>query len=233
MNCGTKQAPLPTVDMWDTDGPGYGLNGSWACNQTAQAGCTYQVRASEGRRRRRAACTERAWLPSPQDDVFVARVESVISAHDPASGPLFLFWAPHAPHDPYEAPQAYLDKPVFANITQPERQYYSSMVNLLDDNVGRVVAALKAAGLWNSTLLAALMSDGPGAFAAWESDIRRRRNTPSFYEDIAASLQLVRDAVRHCRLVPEPTLDTLVFIPILCRFTECVVGSAGNSADTL
>lgn len=55
MNCGTKKAPLPTVDMWDTDGPGYGLNGSWACNQTAQAGCTYQVRPWEGRRRRQAA----------------------------------------------------------------------------------------------------------------------------------------------------------------------------------
>ena len=49
MNCGTKKAPLPTVDMWDTDGPGYGLNGSWACNQTAQAGCTYQVRSWEDR----------------------------------------------------------------------------------------------------------------------------------------------------------------------------------------
>ena len=34
------------------------------------------------------------------------------------------------------------------------------MVNLLDDNVGRVVAALKAAGLWNSTLLVASSDNG-------------------------------------------------------------------------
>lgn len=67
------------------------------------------------------------------------------------------------------------------------------------------------------------MSDGLGAFAAWETEIRRRRSTPTFYEDIAASIQLIREAVRHCRLAPEPALDTLVFVPVLCRFTECVL----------
>lgn len=56
----------------------------------------------------------------------------------------------HAPHDPYEAPQAYLDK--FAHIQQRERQYYAAMVNLLDDHVGAVVAALKAKGLWDNLL---------------------------------------------------------------------------------
>lgn len=118
----------------------------------------------------------------------------------------------------------------------PDLMLYTGIARAFNE----LLAALRLAdpptaptSLWNSTLLAALMSDGPGAFAAWESEIRRRRNTPSFYEDIAASLQLVRDAVRHCRLVPEPTLDTLVFIPILCRFTECVFGSARNSAGTL
>ena len=126
--CGTKKAPLLTVDMWDTNGPGIGYNGSQACSQAAQAGCTYQ------------------------DEVFVQRIAAVIANHS-AAQPLFLFWAPHAPHDPYEVPDSYLQKPVFAAITQPERQYYSAMVNLLDDNVGRVVAMLKAAGLWETSLV--------------------------------------------------------------------------------
>ena len=117
-----------TVDMWDTNGPGLGLNGSQACSQTTQTGCTYQ------------------------DEVFVQRIAAVLDNHT-AAQPLFLFWAPHAPHDPYQVPDAYLAKPVFAAITQPERQYYAAMVNLLDDNVGRVVAMLKAKGLWDNSLV--------------------------------------------------------------------------------
>lgn len=136
MNCGTKSAPVQTVDMWDTLGPGYGLNGSLACNQTAQSGCTYQ------------------------DDVFVTRIEEVIANYTPAAGPLFLFWAPHAPHDPYEVPNAYLTKPEFSGINQTERQFYSAMVNVLDDNFGRVVAALKAKGIWDSMLVVVSSDNG-------------------------------------------------------------------------
>ena len=133
--CGTKKAPLMTVDMWNNESPGLGYNGTPTCSQTNQAGCTYQ------------------------DDVFVKRMLDVIEGYNASSGqPLFLFWAPHAPHDPYEAPQAYLDK--FAHITQQERQFYSAMVNLLDDNVGRVVAALKAKGIWENLLLVGSSDNG-------------------------------------------------------------------------
>jgi hypothetical protein len=34
------------------------------------------------------------------------------------------------------------------------------MVNLLDDNVGRLVAMLKSAGLWNNTLMVATSDNG-------------------------------------------------------------------------
>ena len=81
-NSGTTKAPLETVDMWDTAGPGRGLNGSAGCSQANQAGCTYQ------------------------DEVFVQRVAQIIANHSKApTAPLFLFWAPHAPHDPYQVPQ--------------------------------------------------------------------------------------------------------------------------------
>ena len=122
-----------TVDMWDTHGPGLGYNGSESCSQTTQSGCTYQ------------------------DEVFVQRISKIIKNHT-AGTPLFLFWAPHAPHDPYQAPQSYLDK--FSYIDQQERQYYSAMVNLLDDNVGRVVTMLQDANLWDNTLLIASSDNG-------------------------------------------------------------------------
>jgi arylsulfatase I/J len=90
--------------------------------------------------------------------VFVQRIEKIVanlssSSSTSSPSPFFLFWAPHAPHDPYQVPQSYLDKPIFASITQPERQYYAAMTNLLDDNVGRVIALLKSNGLWNNTLI--------------------------------------------------------------------------------
>ena len=122
--------------MWDTLGPGYGLNGTATCSQSNQAGCTYQ------------------------DETFVQRVSQILANHSKTpAAPLFLFWAPHAPHDPYQVPQSYLDK--FANISVSERQYYSAMVNLLDDNVGRVVQMFKDAGLWENTLMV-LSSDNGG-----------------------------------------------------------------------
>jgi arylsulfatase I/J len=130
----TKGEKLLTVDMWDTNGPGLGLNGSRACSQASQAGCTYQ------------------------DDVFKARMLGIINNHTAADPPLFLFWASHVPHDPYQAPQSYLDK--FASITQPERQFYSAMVNVLDDMVGEVVAALKAKGIWDNLILVAASDNG-------------------------------------------------------------------------
>ena len=131
--CGTKKEPATVVDMWLNNGPGLGFNGSQACSQAAQAGCAYQ------------------------DNVFTQRVLDVIANHTPGA-PLFLFWAPHAPHDPYQAPDAYLQK--FAKIDQQERQYYSAMVNLLDDNVGKVVAALKAKGLWDNMLVVGSSDNG-------------------------------------------------------------------------
>ena len=131
--CKVNGVRAPTVDMWGTSGPGFGFNGSEACSQTAQAGCTYQ------------------------DEVFVQRIKTILS-NLTADAPLFLFWAPHAPHDPYEVPQSYLDR--FPSIDQQERQYVAAMVSLLDDNVGRVVQMLKDAGRWERTLLVASSDNG-------------------------------------------------------------------------
>lgn len=133
-SCGNGTGRHMVTDLWDTNAPAHGQNNSWSCSQSNQpASCVYQ------------------------DDAFVTRVLNIIEAHDP-SQPLFLFWAPHAPHDPYEAPQSYLDK--FAHIDQPQRRYYSAMVNLLDDHVGVVVAALKAKGLWDNLLWVSSADNG-------------------------------------------------------------------------
>lgn len=80
-----------------------------------------------------------------------------IAAHDPTT-PMYLFWAPHIVHAPLEVPQAYLDN--FAFIDTKPRRFYAAMVNFVDDLVGRVVAALKAKGMWDNLLWVSSADNG-------------------------------------------------------------------------
>jgi arylsulfatase I/J len=119
--------------------PARGMNNTWACSQANQSA---------------AACPH-----GYQDDLFFARVEEVIhNASATPDVPLFLFWAPHAPHDPYEVPDSFLDK--FAAIDVEVRQYYSAMVSYLDTNFGRLEVALRANGLWDNTLVVVSSDNG-------------------------------------------------------------------------
>ena len=126
-SAGSKKDLISIVDLWATTGPAYGENNSWTCSQTNQpASCKYE------------------------DEIFAEEVLLRINNHDPTTGPFFLFWASHIVHEPLEVPQAYLDK--FAFIDTKPRRLYAAMVNFLDDQIGRVVAALKAKGMWDNLL---------------------------------------------------------------------------------
>jgi len=73
-----------------------------------------------------------------------------ISAQDP-SKPFYLYLTFNAPHTPYEAPPEYVAK--YASIADPTRRTYAGMVDCLDENVGKVVAALDKKGLRDNTLI--------------------------------------------------------------------------------
>ena len=89
------------TDLWDSHGPAKGLNNSVKCSQAnQQTGCVYE------------------------DELIAQRVLDTIAAHDPTT-PLFFVWTPHSVHEPYEVPQAYLDK--FSAIDVPVRQYYMAV----------------------------------------------------------------------------------------------------------
>ena len=105
-----------------------GQNNSWECSQANQpASCRYE------------------------DEIFLQKVLDIIAAHNP-SDPLVLFWAPHIAHAPLEVPQAYLDKFAWIGADNKNRQFYAAMVNYVDDLTGKVVAALKAKGMWDNLL---------------------------------------------------------------------------------
>lgn len=65
--------------------------------------------------------------------------------------PFFLFLSFTAPHGPLQAKEDDLVK--LAHITKPRRRKYAGLVKALDDNVGKVLAALDAAGLVDDTLV--------------------------------------------------------------------------------
>jgi arylsulfatase A-like enzyme len=68
-----------------------------------------------------------------------------------ADKPFYLYLTFNAPHTPYQAPQDYIDR--FKNIAEPTRRIYAGMVTCLDDEIGKVVAALDQKGLRGNTLI--------------------------------------------------------------------------------
>lgn len=113
-----------------------------------------------------------------------------IKSHDAAT-PLYLYLAFNAPHTPYQAPQEYLDR--YASIEEPTRRTYAAMVSCLDDEIGRVVAALDKKGMRENTLIV-FHSDNGGTknamFAGVMADVSKIKipcdNGP--YRDGKASL---------------------------------------------
>lgn len=98
---------------------------------------------------------------------------TLIEDHDP-SVPLFLYLAFNAVHTPYQAPQDYLDQ--YADIADPSRQAYAASATAMDDQIGRVVAALDAKGMLDDTLIV-FQSDNGGvrdaAFAGAITDMSK------------------------------------------------------------
>lgn len=84
--------------------------------------------------------------------------------------PWFLYLAFNADHTPMEATDKHLTR--FQHIQDPLRRTFAAMHSALDDNIGRVLAALKRAGLEDDTIVA-FLSDNGGPTRANSS-----RNTP-------------------------------------------------------
>ena len=101
--------------------------------------------------------------------------ERLINEHDPQT-PLYLYLAFNAPHTPYQAPEEYIQR--FASIEEPTRRTYAAMISCLDDEIGRVVAALDRRGMRENTLIV-FHSDNGGTknamFAGVMADVSKIR----------------------------------------------------------
>lgn len=77
--------------------------------------------------------------------------------------PFFLYFASLAPHAPYQVPQKYKD--LYPGIKDKNRQAYAGMISALDEDVGRIVAALEKKKLLDNTIIL-FASDNGGATSA-------------------------------------------------------------------
>ena len=76
-----------------------------------------------------------------------------------AKQPFFLYLTFTAPHAPYQAPKAWLDR--YAHVADRDRRAYAAMISSMDEQIGRVVAALDAKGVRDNTLIV-FQSDNGG-----------------------------------------------------------------------
>ncbi len=75
-----------------------------------------------------------------------------------ASRPFFLYLAFNAVHTPMQATDKYLAR--FASIPDGQRRTYAAMLSAMDDGVGKTIAALRAQGLEDDTLIVFFNDNG-------------------------------------------------------------------------
>lgn len=84
------------------------------------------------------------------NSLFGEEAARTIERHDPQN-PLFLYLAFTAPHTPFQAPEDYLDR--FKHIEDENRRAYAAMISVMDDGIGKVVAALEKRGMRDNTII--------------------------------------------------------------------------------
>jgi arylsulfatase A-like enzyme len=82
-------------------------------------------------------------------DVLTDRAVAFIKREK--SRPFFLYLAYNAVHTPIQAPVKYLSR--FNGIADQQRRTYAAMMSAMDDGIGRTLAALRAEGLDENTLV--------------------------------------------------------------------------------
>ena len=103
---------------------------------------------------------------------------NLIEKHD-AAKPLFLYVPFNAPHSPLQAPPEYLDR--YAHIGDSQRRKYAAMVSCVDDQVGRIAAALEMKGLAKNTLIV-FSSDNGGPLNLGATNGQLRAGKGTLYE---------------------------------------------------
>jgi arylsulfatase A-like enzyme len=98
----------------------------------------------------------------------------LIGRHD-AKTPLFLYLTFTAPHAPYQAPQRYVDR--YRDIADASRRTYAAMITAMDEQIGRVVAALERKGMRDNTLIVFQSDNGGPRSAKFTGEVDMSKST--------------------------------------------------------
>lgn len=114
-------------------------------------------------------------------DVFFAQAQRWIKAVK-GRQPFFAYITPNAPHAPLDVPESY--EKLYADKLPNDRAgrntaKFFGMIHNIDENVGRLLALLKAQGLEQDTLVI-FMNDNGGTegVRVWNAGMRGSKNTP-------------------------------------------------------
>lgn len=121
------------VDIWDTDHPAVGDNGTWSALLFTEAAKRVIASYSSHHNNTRHQNTKQIQYTGP---------------------PLFFYFALHDTHGPTEAPLHLVNKyPPLPGNDSAIITTFNAMISGTDESVKNITDALKTAGMWNNTLL--------------------------------------------------------------------------------
>jgi arylsulfatase A-like enzyme len=103
------------------------------------------------------------WVGEPMQSAYredIQTSEGIRFIQQNADRPFFLYQSYYTPHAPYQPPQKYVD--MYQDREIEHKDYYGAMSSL-DDNVGRIVKALKEQDILDDTLII-ISTDHGGSF---------------------------------------------------------------------
>ena len=126
----------------------------------------------------------------------------LIGKHD-AKTPLFLYMAFNAPHTPLQALPEHLQQ--YQHVKDKTRQTYSAMVHAVDEQIGRIIAALDKAGMLENTIIV-FSSDNGGPITLGATNGLLRGGKGSLYEGgvRAAAFAAWPGRIKAGISIPEP-----------------------------
>jgi arylsulfatase A-like enzyme len=89
-------------------------------------------------------------------DQFGDEARAFVERH--AGSPWFLYLAFNAPHTPLQAPREEIAK--LSRITDPQRRNYAAMIQIMDANIGKVLAKLDSTKQRDNTLIFFISDNG-------------------------------------------------------------------------
>jgi len=110
-------------------------------------------------------------------DVFFKQAIEWMDGRRKTGKPFFAYITPNAPHAPLDCPTDYENK--YKGKVPPDSAKFFGMVENIDDNMGRLMAALDAWGIASDTLLIFMTDNGGTAgVKVFNAGMRAQKGTP-------------------------------------------------------